>query len=356
MNNPFALRGDKLRSISAKVLVVPELGVIVALLIAAGVFQSFNSVFLSKDVIASIIQAVTFVAIIAVGQVFLLIGGVFDLSVGAVAGLAAVSSGKLMTSLGWSVPAALLGGVLLGCALGAINGYMVTRGGVPAFIQTLGMLFVAQGLNQVVSGGSPIYPLPDVMTQIGESHFFFTLGWNALIAAIVCIAGDFTIRKTAIGRNLYVIGGNVEVAKIVGINVRRYQMRSFMLAGMLSAISGELVMSSLSSGSPSIGSGWELSVIAGTVVGGVSLFGGVGTVAGAILGVLLIQSVQSGLVTSGLSPNLQNVAVGMILVAAVFFDVFRRKFRISLRNPETANDELKNEIAETITENKEVES
>ncbi|MEI6845191.1 MAG: ABC transporter permease [Actinomycetes bacterium] len=356
MKKLFAPQGDNLRTISAKLLVVPELGVIVALIIAAGVFQSFNSVFLSKDVIASIIQAVTFVAIIAVGQVFLLIAGVFDLSVGAVAGLAAVTSGKLMTSLGWSVPLALLGGVLLGCVLGAINGYMVTRGGVPAFIQTLGMLFVAQGLNQVVSGGTPIYPLPDVMTKIGESHFFFTLGWNALIAAIICIAGDFTIRKTTIGRNLYVIGGNIEVAKIVGINVRRYQMRSFMLAGMLSAVSGELVMASLSSGSPSIGSGWELSVIAGTVVGGVSLFGGVGTVAGAILGVLLIQSVQSGLVTSGLSANLQNVAVGMILVAAVFFDVSRRKFRISTRNPESASGKSSNGDPQTIPGNKEVES
>lgn len=356
MKKLFAPQGDNLRTISAKLLVVPELGVIVALIIAAGVFQSFNSVFLSKDVIASIIQAVTFVAIIAVGQVFLLIAGVFDLSVGAVAGLAAVTSGKLMTSLGWSVPLALLGGVLLGCVLGAINGYMVTRGGVPAFIQTLGMLFVAQGLNQVVSGGTPIYPLPDVMTKIGESHFFFTLGWNALISAIICIAGDFTIRKTTIGRNLYVIGGNIEVAKIVGINVRRYQMRSFMLAGMLSAVSGELVMASLSSGSPSIGSGWELSVIAGTVVGGVSLFGGVGTVAGAILGVLLIQSVQSGLVTSGLSANLQNVAVGMILVAAVFFDVSRRKFRISTRNPESASGKSSNGDPQTIPGNKEVES
>ncbi len=356
MKKLFAPQGDNLRTISAKLLVVPELGVIVALIIAAGVFQSFNSVFLSKDVIASIIQAVTFVAIIAVGQVFLLIAGVFDLSVGAVAGLAAVTSGKLMTSLGWSVPLALLGGVLLGCVLGAINGYMVTRGGVPAFIQTLGMLFVAQGLNQVVSGGTPIYPLPDVMTKIGESHFFFTLGWNALIAAIICIAGDFTIRKTTIGRNLYVIGGNIEVAKIVGINVRRYQMRSFMLAGMLSAVSGELVMASLSSGSPSIGSGWELSVIAGTVVGGVSLFGGVGTVAGAILGVLLIQSVQSGLVTSGLSANLQNVAVGMILVAAVFFDVSRRKFRISTRNPESASGKSSNGDPQTIPGNKEVGS
>jgi ribose transport system permease protein len=317
-----------------RLLAVPELGVIVALISCAAIFQSFNSVFLSFEVMGSVVQAVTFVSIIAVGQAFLLISGVFDLSVGAVAGLVAVSSGKLMTSMGWPVWAALLGGLALGAALGAINGFMVTRAGVPAFIQTLGMMFVAQGLIQVVSKGYPVYPLPEVMTTIGESSFFFGLGWNALIWIAVCLVGDFVIRKTSIGRNLYVIGGNPEVAKIVGINVQRYQMNCFILAGALSALSGILVMATLSAGAPSIGGGWELTVIAGTVVGGVSLFGGVGTIAGAVLGVLLIQFVQSGLITSGLSPNFQLIAVGTILVLAVFLDVFRRGYRNRMRNAE----------------------
>jgi ribose transport system permease protein len=317
-----------------RLLAVPELGVIVALISCAAIFQTFNSVFLSSAVMGSIVQAVTFVSIIAVGQAFLLISGVFDLSVGAVAGLVAVSSGKLMTSMGWPVWAALLGGLALGAALGAINGFMVTRAGVPAFIQTLGMMFVAQGLIQVVSKGYPVYPLPELMTTIGESSFFFGLGWNALIWVAVCIVGDFVIRKTSIGRNLYVIGGNPEVAKIVGINVQKYQMNCFILAGTLSALSGILVMATLSAGAPSIGGGWELTVIAGTVVGGVSLFGGVGTIAGAVMGVLLIQFVQSGLVTSGLSPNFQLIAVGSILVLAVFLDVFRRGYRNRMRKSE----------------------
>jgi len=211
---------------------------------------------------------------------------------------------------------------------------MVTRAGVPAFIQTLGMLFVAQGLIQVVSKGYPVYPLPEAITTIGESSFFFGLGWNALIWVVISIVGDFVIRKTSIGRNLYVIGGNPEVAKIVGINVQKYQMNCFILAGTLSGLSGMLVMATLSAGSPSIGGGWELTVIAGTVVGGVSLFGGVGTIAGAIMGVLLIQFVQSGLITSGLSPNFQLVAVGTILVLAVFLDVYRRGYRNRMRNSE----------------------
>jgi len=321
-----------------RLLAVPELGVVVALVICISIFQSINPVFLSGEVVGSIIQAVTFVSIIAVGQAFLLIGGNFDLSVGAVAGLVAVSSGKLMSSasgLGLPVWLALFLGLALGALIGLINGLMVTKAGVPAFIQTLGMLFVAQGLIQVVSLGYPVYPLPDVITKIGESSFFFTLGWNALLWAVIAIVGDFVIRKTAIGRNLYVIGGNAEVAKIVGINVARYQLWCFVLAGTLSGLAGMLVMASLAAGAPSIGTGWELTVIAGTVVGGVSLFGGIGTIAGAILGVLLIQCVQSGLITSGLSPNYQLIAVGTILVLAVFLDVTRRKYRNKSRKSTT---------------------
>ena len=336
MNNLRNKRGQSKNSegFFYRLLAVPELGVIVALILCAAIFQSFNSVFLSFEVMGSVVQAVTFVSIIAVGQAFLLISGVFDLSVGAVAGLVAVSSGKLMTSMGWPVWAGILGGLALGAVIGAINGFMVTRAGVPAFIQTLGMLFVAQGLIQVVSKGYPVYPLPEVITTIGESTFFFGLGWNALIWVAVSIVGDFVIRKTSIGRNLYVIGGNPEVAKIVGINVQKYQMNCFILAGTLSGLAGMLVMATLSAGSPSIGGGWELTVIAGTVVGGVSLFGGVGTIAGAIMGVLLIQFVQSGLITSGLSPNFQLVAVGTILVLAVFLDVFRSGYRNRMRSSE----------------------
>jgi ribose transport system permease protein len=317
------------RSRFISLLAIPEFGVVVALVVVSGIFQSFNKVFLTKDVLVSIISAVTFVAIIAVGQSILLISGQFDLSVGAVAGLSAVVSGKLMTSIGWNVPLAIIAGLVFGTMMGLINGLMVTRIGVPAFIQTLGMLFVAQGLTQLIGKGFPIYPLPSVVTGIGAADLFAGLGWSAAVLIVFTIAGDVLTRRMVIGRNLYVIGGNAEVARIVGIDYRKYQLAAFGLTGFLSAVSGLLLMATLTAATPTLGSGWELIVIAGTVVGGVSLFGGVGTVFGAVLGVLLIQVVQSGLITSGLNPNLQNVAVGTILVVAVTFDVMRRRLRLS---------------------------
>jgi ribose transport system permease protein len=231
--------------------------------------------------------------------------------------------------MGWNVPLSIVVGLLVGTMMGLINGLMVTRIGVPAFIQTLGMLFVAQGLTQLIGKGFPVYPLPTVVTNIGAADLFAGLGWSAVVLVVVTIAGDVLTRRMVIGRNLYVIGGNAEVARIVGIDFRKYQLAAFCLTGFLSAVSGLLLMATLTAATPTLGSGWELLVIAGTVVGGVSLFGGIGTVFGAVLGVLLIQVVQSGLITSGLDPNLQNVAVGTILVAAVTFDVARRRLRLS---------------------------
>lgn len=307
-------------------LAAGEAGVIGALIIISVIFQSINSAFLSQQDVLAILTALTFIGIIGVGQAILLVSGEFDLSVGSVAGLCAIVSGKLMTAGGLPVPVAIALALLTGIAIGLVNGFVVVRLGVPAFIQTLGMLFVGQGLIQLVSGGYPVYPLPESVVSFGQQRVLFGLGWSFVILVLVAIAGDFAMRRTVVGRNTYTIGGNAEVARIVGINVARYRIAAFTLVGFMSAVAGLLVMASLSSATTSIGQGWELSVIAGVVVGGVSLFGGVGTVVGAVAGVLLLQVVQSGLVVTGLSPNWQNVAVGVIMVAAVGFDIARRRF------------------------------
>jgi ribose transport system permease protein len=317
------------RTIRIKVLGAPEFGVLVALVATSLIFQSFNEVFLTQSVLVSVIKAMTFVGIIAVGQAILLIVGGLDLSVGAVAGLTAVVAGKFMTSAGLNVFLSFILALIFATFLGFINGYMVTKTGVPAFIQTLGMLFMAQGLTQVIGKGFPVYPLPEIITKIGEENLFLGLGWSAVALLVVVIVGDVVCRRMVIGRNLYVIGGNAEVARIVGIDYKKYQLSAFMLTGFLSGLSGILLMCTLTAATPTLGTGWELIVIAGTVVGGVSLFGGIGTIFGAALGVLLIQVVQTGLITSGLNPNFQNIAIGLILIAAVTFDVARRKIKFS---------------------------
>ena len=312
-----------------RLLAVGEVGVLAALIIIVAFFYVLEPAFLSDRNIRAILTVVSFVGIIAIGQTILLVGGEFDLSVGSVAGLSAVVSAKLMTAAALPVPIAVLGGMLVGGTVGLVNGLFVVRLRIPAFIQTLGMLFIGQGLIQVVTNGYPVYPLPKVVGDLGFAHAVFGLGWSFVFFVVAGVLGDFLLRRTVLGRNMYATGGNPEVARLVGINTNVYKIGAFILIGVLAAIAGMFVMADLASGTTSIGSGWELTVIAGVVVGGVSLFGGAGTMAGGLLGVLLLQVVQSGLVVIGVNSNWQQIAVGSIMVLAVGLDILRRRFFIA---------------------------
>ncbi|MDW6025332.1 ABC transporter permease [Mesorhizobium sp. BAC0120] len=314
------------RARAIRMIAIGEVGVIAALLLLVAFFYFLQPAFLSERNIRAILQVVSFVGIIAIGQTMLLVCGEFDLSVGSVAGLSAVVSAKLMTSFGCPVPVALLGGLATGGAIGLVNGLVVVRLKIPAFIQTLGMLFIGQGLIQVVTNGAPIYPLPPSVGAAGMQTLVFGLGWSFAFFIVAAVLADFVLRRTVLGRNMYATGGNPEVARLVGINTNLYKVGAFIAIGMLAAVAGMFVMADLSSGTTSIGSGWELTVIAGVVVGGVSLFGGAGTLAGGIIGILLLQVVSSGLVVIGVSSNWQQIAVGVIMVLAVGLDIARRRY------------------------------
>ncbi|HVX80383.1 MAG: ABC transporter permease [Devosia sp.] len=307
-------------------IAVGEVGVIAALVLLILIFYILQPAFLSDRNIRAILQVVSFVGIIAIGQTLLLVTGEFDLSVGSNAGLSAVVSARLMTMFGLPVPVAVLGGLLTGAAVGLVNGLVVVKLRIPAFIQTLGMLFIGQGLIQVVTNGAPVYPLPPEVSTLGMATVVFGLGWSFVFFIVAAVAADFVLRRTVLGRNMYATGGNPEVARLVGINTDLYKIGAFVTIGALAAIAGMFVMADLQSGTTSIGSGWELAVIAGVVVGGVSLFGGAGTLAGGIIGVLLLQVVSSGLVVVGVSSNWQQIAVGVIMVLAVGLDIVRRRY------------------------------
>ena len=320
---------DRLRDRALRLLALGELGVLTALVLLALLFYAIQPAFLSARNVRAILNVVSFVGIIAIGQTILLVGGEFDLSVGSVAGLCAVVSARLMIALALPVSVAIAGGLLLGVLIGLVNGFVVVRLRIPAFIQTLGMLFIGQGLIQVVTNGYPVYPLPDSVGDVGQSVVVFGLGWSFCFFVAAALLGDFVLRRTVVGRNMYATGGSREMARLVGIDTDLYKIGAFVLIGALAAVAGMFVMADLASGSTSIGSGWELTVIAGVVVGGVSLFGGAGTMAGGLIGMLLLQVVQSGLVVIGVSANWQQIAVGVIMVVAVGLDLLRRRVFIT---------------------------
>ena len=311
-----------------KLWAVPELGVLVPLVICTLLFYGVSHSFLSYNSVASMLRAMAFVGIIAVGQTWLMIAGEIDLSVGSVAGLCAVVSSWLMKYAGWPVEAGLAAGILLGCVAGLINGIVAVRFGIPAFIATLGMLYIARGFNYLLCKGYPIYPIPDSLKTFGRAEPL-GLSWAFVIFVGVVLIGDFCLRKTVFGRMVYATGGNKEVARIAGINTDWVKLSCYMLTGALAGVGGMLLMAQLNVGQPEIGVGWELDVIAAVVIGGVSLFGGIGTVTGTFLGLMIMQVVRSGLVVTGVNTHWQTVAVGVIMILAVGVDLLRRRTKIS---------------------------
>jgi ribose transport system permease protein len=269
----------------------------------------------------------SFVGVIAVGMTLLMIAGELDLSVGSVAGLSAIVAAWLMKSGACPVGVAVAGGLTTGALIGLINGLITVRLGIPAFIATLGMLYIARGVNYLICAGYPIYPLPPAVKVFGAADPLGT-SWSFIVFLVLVIAGDFLLRWTVFGRMVLATGGNPEVARIAGINTDFVKISCFVITGILSALGGMLLMARIAVGQPEIGQGWELEVIAAVVISGVSLFGGVGTVAGTLFGLAVMQIVKSGLVMTRVNTHWQTVAVGVIMIAAVGMDLLRRKAKL----------------------------
>lgn len=307
-----------------KLLSIPETGILIPLVAFLLIFLSIDHTFLNSGSVAAMLRAVAFVGIIAVGQTWLMVAGEIDLSVGSVAGLCAVVAAWTMKNAGWPIEAGLAMGVTTGALVGLCNGLVAIRLGIPAFIATLGMLYIARGLNYLLCKGYPVYPIPEPLTAFGKAEPF-GLSWAFVILAAAVIVGDFCLRKTVFGRKVMATGGNAEVARIAGISTEAVKITCYVLTGTLAGLAGILLMTQLNVGQPEIGVGWELDVIASVVIGGVSLFGGVGTVVGTFLGLIIMQVVRSGLVVSGVNTHWQTVAVGVIMIVAVGVDLLRRK-------------------------------
>jgi ribose transport system permease protein len=307
-----------------RILAVPEVGVLIPLVGFVLLFYFIRPIFLSPNNIATMLRAGSFTGVIALGMVFLMVSGEFDLSVGSTAGLCAIVCSFLMVNWHWAVFPAVLAGLLTGAAVGAVNAFVVLRMGVPAFIATLGMLNIAKGINYLISHGYTIYPLPDPVNNFGTAQPL-NISWSFLIFIGLAIVFDQVLRRTVHGRKLYAVGGNKEVANLAGINVIWIKASGFVLVGMMAGLAGMLLMARIITGQPTIGAGWELNVIAGVVIGGVSLWGGSGTIAGAVIGLLIMQVVNNGLVVINVDPYWQTVAIGAIMIIAVFIDLIRRR-------------------------------
>ena len=300
-----------------------------ASLIAIVIFFSIVSPhFFTANNIVSVLTAATVTGILALGTTFVIITGGIDLSIGTGMILCGVMTGVFLTYWGWPLWAGVLGAVLFGALIGFINGFNVSILGIPPFIATLGMMLIASGLSLVISGTKPIYfqdhPLfQSIMNLSIIPGTRFPLGVAIFIAVIIVSA--VILSKTIVGRYAFSIGSNEAATELSGVNVRKWKILIYTMSGLFVGLAGVLSASRLSSAQPTGGMGLELEAIAAVVIGGTSLQGGKGSIVGTVIGALIMAVLTNGLRIISVPQEWQSVAVGCVILIAVYLDMLRRR-------------------------------
>ena len=310
-----------------KIRSMKEFSVLVILLVLVLFISVLSPAFLTVTNLRTTAIGFSCNAIIAIAMTLALVSGGFDLSVGSVLGLSAVCV-VVLTNNGWSVWMACIVGILVGIFCGGINGLLIGYMNLNAFITTLGMQQMARGIVYVLTNGGSIglQDAPRVKAfrvigsgSIGKFPVLF------LVCLILVIIGDIFVRRSGIVRNVFFVGSNEKTAMLSGINTKLVKTMVYVLTGALSGLAGVLTASRFGTATSSTGSGVEMTVISAAVIGGVSLTGGKGTVAGAVLGVVLMSVISNILVILNVSVHWQNFITGAILILAIIFDALSNR-------------------------------
>jgi len=296
---------------------------ILILLVLVILMSIASPYFLSTRNILNIVRQISMIATISFGVTIVIITAGIDLSSGSVAALAGVVAASFGLG-GHSLFVAGLLGLLAGAAAGLINGVVTSYGNIPPFIITLGMMLAARGAALMYTDGRPVTGLTDQFRFIGGGYLF-GIPFPIFIMLFAALVTHIIMTKTKFGRHVYAIGGNRQAAVVSGINVKRKLVWVYTYAGMLSGLAGIILAARLSAGQPTAAEGYELDAIAASVIGGTSFSGGVGTIPGVIIGALIIGVVNNGLVLLNVSPYIQMIIRGSIIVAAVLLDEWTRQ-------------------------------
>ncbi len=321
---PGALRNVAFRYASGLFLIV--------LWIALGFASPY---FFSPANIITLVLQTSILVLVAMGEAFTMLTGGIDLSVGSVvaltgalaAGLAAQSSSLSSGTLaGQGLPPllAILLALAAGGLVGAVNGLLVVRGGIPPFIATLAMLAIARGLTLVYTGGYVIPATDPVMTYLGTA----SIGPLPIaVLAMLVIFGIlwFVLTQTRFGLHVYAVGGNAETARLAGVDINAVRVAVFVISGLTAAVAGVILMGRLNSAQPNVAVGFELDAIAAPVIGGVSLFGGVGSLPGTLIGAFIMGTLRNGMGLLGVDPYTQQLITGLVFMVAVAWNFYSKR-------------------------------
>ena len=276
--------------------------------------------FYSPGNIINILKQASIMSVIAIGQTFCLITGGMDLSASSVMALTGVCSAMYSLADNTNMGMAVLAALGVGMVCGLINGVIIAKGHVPAFIATLGMQQAARGMALLITNARPVFGLSPTYTFLGSGKVG-EVPMLVIVMIVVLLLAALILECTKFGRHVYAIGGNELSAHVSGIHVDRVKIIVYVIMGALSGLGGLLLAGRLQSGSPTMAEGYELDAIAGAVIGGISTSGGVGKVYGAVVGSLLLAMISNGLDMLNVSAYYQQIIKGAIIVLAVLLDV-----------------------------------
>ncbi len=300
-----------------------EFTLIVMIIVVGLLLHAQTGRFFSTANVNAILMGFSASAIMMVGMTAALVSGGFDLSVGSVFAMGGVTAAVALRS-GVPIGLAVALGIAAGALGGLVNGLLITKAGINPFITTLGMMSIARGVGLAITEGSPIAGLPTQFFVFGQGKSFGVSNL-ILIALVIVVLGDILMRRSALFRQIYYVGGNPDAARLSGINVHRVTIGVYMLSGLLAALAGVLSVSRFTVADPGTGTGEELRLIAACIIGGASLQGGKGTVLGGLLGLIFVGFINNGMVLLRVPVYWQNLAMGLILLLAVGFDTFSQR-------------------------------
>jgi len=301
-----------------------RIGMPAVLLVLCIGFGTINPNFWSMTNLTNVSRQISILALISIGQTFAILSAGIDLSVGSLLAFVSVVGAQQMLNLGlWGGIAA---GILAGAFAGLINGFLIAKAKLPAFIATLGMLIAARGAALTLSGGLPVVGLPHEFLFLGAGAVG-GIPLPAVIAAVAFVLAHIILSRTRFGRYVYAMGSNEEAAVLSGINVTGYKILVYVLSGTFAGIAGIVLTSRVISGQPTLGEVQELYSIAAVVIGGGKITGGVGSMGRTLMGVLVLGVLANGLNLIQVSSYIQNIVIGAIIVVAVYVDLARERRR-----------------------------
>jgi ribose/xylose/arabinose/galactoside ABC-type transport system permease subunit len=302
---------------------IREVGALIPLVIIFAAASFSNPAFYSLPNLLNMLRATSYLFIVGVGMTFVLCGRGLDLSVGSQVGLSGIILGMLM--VWWHVPVwiSIVIALAVGAAAGAVNGFLITALRIPPFITTLATFYSYRGILQGITKAAPIGPMPQGFKVLGQGDF---LGITFVIwfILLLLILATFALRKTKYGRYTLAMGGNVESTRLAGVNTKRLTFSLYVVCGVLACIASIFFNSRFSSVQTTTGTGMELQAIAACIIGGVSLFGGSGSILGTLIGCVFLTVLENGMIMAHISGYWQQAVLGLIIIIAIVIDLLRK--------------------------------